>query len=598
MSNYDDASLIMYPSGYKEDKIYSLKPTDGSGDLTFTRASTATRVNSDGLIEGVRTNLVTYSENMVTDKFPVQTAVTNNFTTAPNGTTTAAKLENTATASQLRTSITTFSLSTFSFYAKYESNQFVQAISSVDGDCFVNFDIQNGVIGIAGARALYPQIESVGSGWYRCSVYFNTTSVGSYRLYMVSGLTAAYATASVTVGSVYYTWGWQIETGDIATDYIPTTTTAVSVGMLAGVPRIDYTGGGCAKLLLEPQRTNLVIYSEEFDNAAWNKTSYPVTITANQTASPTGYVDADLITPTAALSRHAVGQTTISATSGVVYTISAFFKKAVSQYVVLTDGGDSDWHIVTADLDSGTITNQTNATGTITSYANGWYRVTCTFTRVSTSFINLYVGASNVSNATSLPSFNDVTLTAYAWGVMTEAASTYATSYIPTTTTAVTRVADTASKTGISSLIGQTEGTIYLEADIQKRNEADFYVALSAGLVLGDAIYLYQPSGGTLTILIRKTGNPSDGVINVTTSNWTAGLNKVAIAYTATTAEVFINGASKGLTSFVSLPTLSQLTLAARPDNPGVLVGSGGYSQALLFTTRLTNDQLATLTTL
>jgi hypothetical protein len=52
MSLYDDASLIMFPSGYKEDKIYSLKPTDGSGDLTFTRASTATRVNADGLIEG------------------------------------------------------------------------------------------------------------------------------------------------------------------------------------------------------------------------------------------------------------------------------------------------------------------------------------------------------------------------------------------------------------------------------------------------------------------------------------------------------------------------------------------------------------------
>ena len=58
MSLYTDASLIMYPSGYKEDKIYSLKPTDGSGDLTFTRASTATRVNAEGLIEKVRTNLV------------------------------------------------------------------------------------------------------------------------------------------------------------------------------------------------------------------------------------------------------------------------------------------------------------------------------------------------------------------------------------------------------------------------------------------------------------------------------------------------------------------------------------------------------------
>jgi hypothetical protein len=39
MSLYDDASLILYPSGYKAGTAYSLKPTDGSGDLTFTRAS-------------------------------------------------------------------------------------------------------------------------------------------------------------------------------------------------------------------------------------------------------------------------------------------------------------------------------------------------------------------------------------------------------------------------------------------------------------------------------------------------------------------------------------------------------------------------------
>jgi len=57
MSTYTDASLIYYPSGVKAGKAYSLKPTDGSGDLTFTRASTATRVNSAGLIESVATGV-------------------------------------------------------------------------------------------------------------------------------------------------------------------------------------------------------------------------------------------------------------------------------------------------------------------------------------------------------------------------------------------------------------------------------------------------------------------------------------------------------------------------------------------------------------
>ena len=62
MSLFDSASLVVTPNGIKEDKLYSIKPTDGSGDLVVTRATTATRVNSDGLIEVTPYNLFTYSE--------------------------------------------------------------------------------------------------------------------------------------------------------------------------------------------------------------------------------------------------------------------------------------------------------------------------------------------------------------------------------------------------------------------------------------------------------------------------------------------------------------------------------------------------------
>ena len=60
---FNKASLVLVPSGYKAGKVYSQVPTDGGGDLTFTRASSATRVNSDGLIEKVRTNLFLNSNN-------------------------------------------------------------------------------------------------------------------------------------------------------------------------------------------------------------------------------------------------------------------------------------------------------------------------------------------------------------------------------------------------------------------------------------------------------------------------------------------------------------------------------------------------------
>ena len=91
----EQASLVMIPSGYKEDVVYSQIPTDGSGDLTFTRASNGTRINSAGLVEVCPWNLLQYSEDFTNgfwNKAITGSAtftVTANQTTAPNGTTTA-----------------------------------------------------------------------------------------------------------------------------------------------------------------------------------------------------------------------------------------------------------------------------------------------------------------------------------------------------------------------------------------------------------------------------------------------------------------------------------------------------------------------------
>jgi len=390
MSTYNDASLIYYPSGYKASKAYSLKPTDGSGDLTFTRASTATRVNESGLIESVAT----------------------------------------------------------------------------------------------------------------------------------------------------------------------------------GVPRIDYTGGGCGKLLLEPQRTNSQIYSQDFTNATYIKDA-GITVTSTNNTSPSGALDATKISVTNS------GRIYSNVASNTWCT-SVFLKAGTFAYFELAGKK--------IDLNLGTMVG-----GTIEDYGNGWYRVTGIATTTRPFQIIAYPNSSYATHTTSGDYF--------IWCVQSELSATYPTSYIPTTSTAVTRVADSASKSGISSLIGQTEGTIYLEGDIQKHNESGFYVTISNGATINTAIYAYQPSNGNLQVLVRKSGNP-DATLTITSANWTAGFNKLAIAYTSTTAEVFINGVSKGTTSFVSAPACSKFTIGSRPDAVGTLVGTGGYNQTLLFKTRLTNAQLAALTTL
>ena len=86
----NSASLVMIPSGYKEDVVYSQIPTSGAGDLSFTRASNGTRVNSAGLVEVVPWNLVEYSEQFDNAYWgKTDSSITANSATAPNGTTTA-----------------------------------------------------------------------------------------------------------------------------------------------------------------------------------------------------------------------------------------------------------------------------------------------------------------------------------------------------------------------------------------------------------------------------------------------------------------------------------------------------------------------------
>jgi hypothetical protein len=307
-------------------------------------------------------------------------------------------------------------------------------------------------------------------------------------------------------------------------------------------------------LLVEPQRTNLVTYSNVFTNAAWIKVG--VTITPNYAVSPDGNTNASRVQFTTSLSQlyQFVGVQTLT-------TSSFYVKGTAGQTIAIYNS--------TMGYELRTLTGQ-------------WQRIEVVSLG---SNIDNYSAISNASGATATE--------VLVYGAQLEVGS-YATSYIPTTSASVTRNADEVYKTGISSLIGQTEGTIYLEADIQKHNESEFYIAISNGSSLGEAIYLYQPSGGILQVLFRTGG--VNQTISILNANWNIGYNKIAIAYNSTSGEVFMNGVSQGTVALSALPTCSQLTLGARPDIPGILVGSGGYKIATLWKTRLTNEQLELLT--
>lgn len=581
MSYFDDASLVMIPSGYKTSKVYSVKPTDGSGDLTFSRSNdTATRVNSAGLIEKVRTNLVSYSEQF-DNAFWVKsnTTVVANSSIAPNGTTTAELVYPTTTGSN-RLLEKSFSISastpyTGTWYLKASGLNWV-AVDHIDGNVGAWFNLSTGTIGTISSGTT-ASIESVGNGWYRCRVSKTSGGTTGYHdIRLVDGDNVTSVTANGTNGVLV--WGAQLEAGDIATAYIATTSSAVSVGPVANVPRLDYLGSSCPRLLLEPQRTNIITFSEQMNNATWLTTN--ATITSNATTSPDGYTNADLLNVSATgLSLY----NGFGATANQTHTASIFVKAGTMTTLTfglsdnLVDEGSASYNLSTLTTSVIGSASWTNQSASIVDYGNGWYRLiyTGTNTSGSVSFIEFIRGSVG---------------TLYVWGAQNEIAS-YATSYIPTLGAAVTRGADAASKTGISSLIGQSEGTLYWEGYVTPMGDYNSLMSVEA---IGTRFFNLRLKPNNK--IEAATSGFSPDILMESSFAATAGTYyKIAACYKSGDSVLYVNGQQVDTES----QTFTNGALTEfRVNVFNVFDEQKSTGQALLFKTRLSNADLAALTTI
>jgi len=361
----------------------------------------------------------------------------------------------------------------------------------------------------------------------------------------------------------------------------------------SGVPRLDYLGSTCPRLLLEPQRSNLILQSESINSATWTKDGGSVT--ANATASPDGYSNADLFTEDTSTGNHRVYQSPISTSVNQPLSFSVFAKYNGRQYIYLRTDDSSNIKTAVFDIQNGTAGAVTSgATSKIESYGSGWYRCTISVAATANAFVcEGLVGFLNGTTFGSASYTGNGTSGAYLWGFQGEVNAAYATSYIPTTTAAVTRVADAASKTGISSLIGQTEGTIFIDF-IQKAVGASVVqIQLNDGSN-NNRVQLEVNSSG-IGVMYVFSGGGLTGQINLGT--FTVGTRyKVSMAYKVNDFVTYINGVSAGTDTSGAVPvSMSRIDLGAE-------VGSSftGYelNQTLLFKTRLTNAQLAELTTI
>jgi hypothetical protein len=331
-------------------------------------------------------------------------------------------------------------------------------------------------------------------------------------------------------------------------------------------------------LILEPQRTNVITNYNDFVTGASN-----VTTTANNATSPEGYQNADLITGDAGTATKVVN---FNGASAGQYTISVFAKYNTQQWIQLGAGGIATY--ANFDIQNGVV-GGTNGTATISDYGNGWYR--CSLLLASGTPLSHYVGIVTASSSARL-STTASTGSFWAYGYQSEL-GTYATSIIPTNGTSVTRVADAASKTGISSLIGQTEGTLFIDFDPQDISSFGRYISIeSASGAGGGWIGIF--SEGTTPNVLRFYGDGFD----IDGGLAPRGVRiKAALAYkNGVLTSAYVNGASVGtLTANTTGKSYENLKLSS------AVIGNAGCAnnfQTLVFKTALTNAQLAELTTL
>jgi len=423
-----------------------LVPQSFSQLIDFTRTSAATFVNSSGNIASTpqSRNLLTFTQEFANAYWSkTRSTITANTTTAPDGTSTADTLNEDSTASSTHPVSVAVTLAaaahTLSLYVKASGRSWVQLNLLSTANAFANFNVATGALGTVGSAAT-ATITSVGNGWYRCTMTA-TTGAGANTVAIYP--TSADNTVSFTGTGIasLFIWGAQLEQASSATDYTR------NVG---GVfpPRFDYDPVTLAPrgLLIEEQRVNLALQSEAFDTGA-NWPPINISVTANASTSPSGAVNADRAV-IVANSLYTYLRQIITVTASTTYTFTFWMNTTTS-----AAGNTIRIFNITGGTDI--------VAGQACVYSGGWVRQVCTFTTpVGCTSIAVYPVSLNAGGS-SAGTYLDI------WGAQLEAGS-FATSYIPTVASQVTRAADVAAITGpnFTPWYNQSAGTFVVEGSV------------------------------------------------------------------------------------------------------------------------------------
>jgi hypothetical protein len=294
---------------------------------------------------------------------------------------------------------------------------------------------------------------------------------------------------------------------------------------------------------------------------------------------------------------HELAQTGFSVVSGTAYTFSLFIKAGTNNRNLRLAVGGANFvgsPVATFNPVSGSVVASGDCVASVENYGNGWFRcrMTATADVAGSSFLGIYT-----ASGTSVSYIGNGSGSVQVWGAQAEASS-IPTSYIPTTTGSVTRNAEviTLPSGAVSGCIGQTEGTIYAEVDVRT------FTSSAARRIVN----LRVDGSNLLSLQINEASTniefvAASGITSVTAfaSGLTAGIYKIAVGYNsaASGTVLYVNGTLRD-TKTIAIPNLSAAVfgLGVRADGSAGSQFNDRIRAAALYTTRLTNAELAALT--
>jgi hypothetical protein len=365
-------------------------------------------------------------------------------------------------------------------------------------------------------------------------------------------------------------------------------------------PAFEFNADGSYKgLLVEPAATNICLQSEDI-NTTWNDIQATPTQSTEETPDgDTSNKYIKLVDDGATGTGSVFVYQDITVSESTKYTASVFLKAdqlsfarlRANDYDGATDG--SQYFGLSGAGSLGTASNLDDSS--IEAYPNGWYRCSITWTQGAgdTSFQFRIAVADSISNDNV---DRDGTSSIFVWGAQVETGP-IATSYIPTTTASVTRNKDDITQTSASSLIGQTEGTLYVEVDWRAATGTAQYLLSANDGTANNRLVIYNTASDELRMRVVADGDAKTD--QGESSTGFSGIQKIAFAYKTDDFELYRNGSSVSSDTSGSLAALATLTDIDIGQRFAADVHANMHVRAVaLYPTRLSDAECEALTTL